>query len=48
MRGDRPVEAYFYLGSTAGLRDCGVCWVNNANRTNRPTSSNDKDPASRE
>jgi len=25
---DRPVEAYFYLPSTAGMPDCGDRWVN--------------------
>jgi gamma-glutamylcyclotransferase (GGCT)/AIG2-like uncharacterized protein YtfP len=25
---DEIVEAYFYLPSTAGLPDCGVCWIN--------------------
>lgn len=25
---DRPVEAYFYLPSTAGMPDCGVRWIN--------------------
>ncbi|MGD9857503.1 MAG: gamma-glutamylcyclotransferase [Planctomycetaceae bacterium] len=25
---NRSVEAYFYLPSTSGLRDCGVRWIN--------------------
>ena len=25
---DERIEAYFYLRPTAGLRDCGCCWIN--------------------